>query len=402
MNKLEVLFFYFGIVTILAHLVRNLNPLYYIILAFVILLFLVLSLRNFRKPGFQTISLVTIAVVSYVAVVSLIAEVSHSAAVGIGRLFYLAPVVIYCFSTNISNRQALAFWRIIVLFLIASSLSILLQYATGPISWFADHSERAGVDRYASLAGSLTSFGSLVGVAVFAARELFKIKTIYMTAQFLLVLGAVLSLQKMALFSLGLSLTCVAIGAKKRLLAVSLVKLTFSIGIIAFALYFLLLNYYPHHLNYIGLIFTADASQVGDVSAVYSAIDRLTSLPLEAFDYWGYLNVALGVGVFGGSGGLGYPELPMAHNLIAEVFLIFGVLPGSLILMICGKYLWRALRFLTAPTHSRLKIASASFLTLLVGSVFTGGLFYHPVAGLVFWFSLSEMYKLNRSLRSFT
>ena len=399
MNKLEHFFFQAGVFVVLFHLFRNISEIYYLVLGFVLLGFLILSFLHLNNNSFQKIFLIIAVSLAYVVFASLITESTYSIAIGVARLFYLSPVIIYFFSKDFNNNEILIFWKIILFFTVASSLSIFLQYFIGPIAWFADHSERAGTDRFASLAGSLTVYGSLVGVAIALSGFIYKQVAIYIALIFLLCLGAFLSLQKMALFSMVLSITFVWAGSRNKISVLKAFFLLSGLIVTGLFLYFILLEYFSEHWTYISLIFTADASAVGDVSVVNSIIDRMTELPFEAFSYWGYLNGLLGVGVFGGSGGLGYPDLPMTHNLVAEVFLIFGLILGALIVFIIFKYLMVCFRFLLFPFNVRAKLASSSFSIVVLTSLFSGGLFYQPVIGLIFWFSLSELYKLSRNVK---
>lgn len=399
MNKLEYFFFQAGIFVVLFHLFRNISEIYYLVLGFVLFGFLILASRYLKKNKFQNTLLLTVVLLFYVVFASLMTESPHPIAIGVARLFYLSPVIIYFFSKDFNNYESLIFWKIILWFTVASSLTIFLQYFIGPIAWFADHSQRAGTDRFASLAGSLTVYGSLVGVAIVLSGFIYKRAAIYIALLFLLCFGALLSLQKMALFSMALSIIFVWTGSRNKISIPQAFFLVVALFLVGVFLYFILLEFFPEHWDYISLIFTADASAIGDVSVSNSIIDRMTHLPFDAFIYWGYLNGLLGVGVFGGSGGLGYPDLPMAHNLIAEVFLIFGFILGALIIFFIFKYLVFSLRFLIYSSNLRVKLASSSYLIVVLTSLFSGGLFYQPVIGIIFWFSLSELYKLNRNVK---
>lgn len=400
MNKLEYYFFQAGIFIILIHLFRNITDIYYLFLGFILLGFLILTFRRLKNKKLQKIYLFMAVIFLYVIFASLMAESLYPIAIGASRLFYLSPVVLYFSSKDFTNIEIAIFWKLILWFIVASSFTIFLQYFIGPISWFADHSERAGTDRFASLAGSLTVYGSLVGVGIVLSGSLYKRSAIYVVLLFILCLGALLSLQKMAFFSMALSFIFFWVGSRNKISIAQFLYLLISLIVIGLILYSILIDYFPEHWDYISLIFTADASSVGDVSVGNSIVDRMTHLPFEAFSYWGYLNGLLGVGVFGGSGGLGYPDLPMTHNLIAEIFLIFGIFLGSLIAFVIFKYLIISFKLLfSSSSDVRVRLASSSFLIVVLTSLFSGGLFYQPVTGLIFWFSLSELYKLSRNVK---
>ncbi len=399
MNKLEYIFFPMGVIVILAHLARNISGLYYIFISITLLGFVALSFLYYQSNKFKKILVIILILFLYVIIASFLADVLDSISIGVARLFYLSPVILYFFSREFSRSQSINFWKIILWFIVASSFTILLQYIIGPISWFADPSGRAGTDRFASLAGSLTVYGSLVGVAIILSKFIYSNYFIYLPALFILCLGALLSLQKMAFFSVALSVLIAWISTRDKISFSKILLLLLFVIFNAFALYYILLDYFPDHFSYASLIFTSDASEVGDFSVGESIVDRMTHLPLEAFSHWDDINILFGVGVFGGSGGLGYPDLPMAHNLIAEIFLIFGVIFGLLIVVVIFKYLLISLRLLYSTSDVRIRLAASSYIIIVLTNFFSGGLFYQPVTGLIFWFSFSELYKLNRNVK---
>ena len=150
-------------------------------------------------------------------------------------------------------------------------------------------------------------------------------------------------------------------------------------------------SYFEHHILYLSLIFSGDSSTVGDVSMMQSIYDRLIELPMILYEYWGFQSLIIGVGVYGGSGGLGYPELPMAHNLFVEILAIFGFLVGTVLIYYLIKFCALSLKNIVGNCTRRLTLASSVFLTLVLTNTFSGSLFYHPVIGLIFWFALSEI-----------
>ena len=185
----------FSSFVILFHLLRNVSGFYYIILGIWVLFTGVYILPRLKKNA-EVISF-AIFLISYVAAMSGMAGAAEDQIIGIFRLFYLAPFVIFLFSTNFLEDQIKVFWNIIALFVVGSAISLLFQFYFGPITWFADSSERAGVERFSSLAETLTVFGSIVGVGILIVGFYKNNFFVFSIAFVLLTAGAMLSLQKM-------------------------------------------------------------------------------------------------------------------------------------------------------------------------------------------------------------
>ena len=387
-----------GISIILFHLLRNVSSAYFGLILLVLSGFLLVSLKETIPKKSVLIGGFFIVVIFYVLVVSLLATQDDNPSIGFVRLFYLFPVVSYFFNKQFNDKESLFFWKIILIFSILATLSILIQYIIGPISWFAVHSGRASTDRFASLIGSLTAYGGFVAVPLLISMLMIKNRLLKFFIIILLIFGAALSLQKMSIASVLISFLLVAHFEKKRL-SFKLIKKIFCflllLIVLAFTIYYFLSIYFPHHLLYFSLIFSADAGSVGDVSVNQSVANRFIEFPLAALKYWGFSAVFIGVGVYGGSGGLGYPYFPMAHNLLFEIILIFGIPLGATLLYLFFSLLARSLRLAKKYKNTRFILALSVFSALLLTNLFSGGLLYHPVIGLSFWFSVSEVMRFE-------
>lgn len=375
---------------ILLHLFRNVSDFYYVILGIWMLLAGgVLLLRLERNIGKI---LLTLFFLFYVALISSVAGVAENPAIGILRLFYLAPFVFFVFSMNFSDHQIRVFWKIIAFFTIISSVSLLFQFYSGPISWFADSSERAGVERFSSLAGSLTVFGSIVGVGILVSTFFVNSFTIFFISIVLLTVGAILSLQKMGVANYFIAMSLLLLTGKIRSKRkIELVVVLFFM--LALGIFFIMSSgNFEAYTSYIAAIFSKDASDVYDVSIWQSIIDRFSELPLVVVDYWGW-KLLIGVGVYGGAGGLGYQEYPMAHNLLLEIIAIFGIPLGCVVIYFLWKYTIYAFRVVAENRNPSTTLSGLIYILLTFSSLFTGALFYHPVIGLIFWFAASNIYK---------
>ena len=214
--------------------------------------------------------------------------------------------------------------KLTVVISVIASLTIVYQVLFGEIFWFAESSERAGINRFPSLFGSLTAYGIFVGIpiALLPLTNLkFWVKVIF---YFILILGAVLSLQKAALMNVFFATLFLVYLSKFKLkqimLTLIMLALLLSISILAF----------QHEItSYLELFFSIEGDNginQSDVSLLISLSDRLSEYPLRAIDFHGVDNLFFGVGPIGASGVFGYPEIPTSHNGIVDLLLTGGVI----------------------------------------------------------------------------
>lgn len=384
-----------GAPLLLFHLLRNISNLYLVVVGCYLLFVALCVIVSDKNNNRNVLLLFSFVYLIYALIASALSGAEESVYVGIFRLFYLLPVIILFFIADFDERVTNYIWVFLLLFIVACSLSIFYQYLVAPIQWFAESSGRANTDRFASLSGSLTSFGAIVGVGVFLA--FFIIKNIFIKSFVLIILflGVILSLQKMAIGFYVFSVLASLFVMKWRL-SFKVLSQAFIFIIVLFILYFFLFDYFDanfgNNIKYFKAIFSGDTSSVGDVTVVQSIMDRLVYRPEILIEHWGWLRMIIGVGVYGGAGGLGYRDLPMAHNLIFETLAIFGFIFGGLLLAILIRYFFIAISFL-GSSDTNLKIASLIYMTSILTNILSGGLFYHPVLGLIFWFSFSILFK---------
>ena len=377
------------------HLLRNVTPAYY---GLIIIASLALVYQAFRS-GEQALYLVMfifLPILVYVSILSFASPYPVSPISGLSRLFLLSPFILYVFSVRISDKNELGFWKCVIVFSVIASLSLVFQVFVGPISWFAESSfGRAGVDRFASLAGSLTAYGSLLPIPIIAASVILKHRLAKVLVIIILLVGGLISLQKMALGTALLSLILIVFRSMNKIA----LKKSLFVRLFAYSLLGLLgiFCFYPYLVNqpyflYFSSVLDTSQTSLGDVSMQESVSDRLSALPAFAMNFWGGLqNAWMGVGVIGASGGLGYPEFPMTHNIVFETILVFG-LPLAILFFIYFAFLSiHSLANVFGAVGGPVFVSSASFLLLLIPSIFSGGLLYHPVSGLIFWFSASRV-----------
>lgn len=181
----------------LFHILRNLSGAYYLVLAGFCGLFFLLFINNWRDIKYSALGIFVIFFWTYASLVSVLwFDLYGDYSIGIFRLWASLPLLFVAMVLARDNLKVPM--QLISFFFSLAALSFLWQYVFGPIEWFAEASERAGGARFASLVGSLTAYGVMVGVPALAS--LFYLKGwARVVCFFLLCLGAMLSLQKAAL-----------------------------------------------------------------------------------------------------------------------------------------------------------------------------------------------------------
>lgn len=316
------------------------------------------------------------------------------AATGLTRFLFASPVFMALALYTKGVRDLVIHMRTMVVFFGLASLTLPLQFFTGPISWFADASSRAGFDRYASLLGSMTSLGIIVGSYLILVQVLPGGRKYAWL--FVIGLSALLSLSKAAIANAAIA-TCLIAYLNRR----SIVRLL-GLVIAAVSTIFVILRSVPSISDRLAatlLSFGIGAENSGIVNYDYSvnssAWDRVTALPLANLNALGDLHSSL-VYAVGGGFGMGNTGLvsaadvtaPMAHNQFVECLSVFGVLGGGVqlvILVVIAVRLYR--RYVR--THERVVlIAQLAYGLFLANSVFANGTVYQPASASIFFLSL--------------
>lgn len=387
----------------LLHLGRNISGAYYGIWAGTIAVFVVFLIRSGQFEARRNFFFLTIlGLFLYCCIISYYWSSNFGdPLIGIARLGFIIPVIlVIAYTPNIRSFDM--FCMLWLGFATLAALSLPLQFIVGPISWFSESFERVGVSRFGSLAGSLTTFGNMVGTAVFIAVIRFRKFHYIILIVLILMLATVLSLQKAAIGSLAIALITILLTRRFKFTTfIILTALVASIALLAF--YF---SDYQTRGTILLLFDTffgsVEAGQASDVSIFQSASDRIFELPVAAFDYYGSHAAWVGIGVFGGSGSLGYPSLPHTHNLVGETILLFGLLPGGLVIALILVMLFHSVIILTNLSQkydARSVMAAGILINITVPSIFAGALLYHPAGATIFFVSLFQLY-YRKSLES--
>lgn len=372
------------------HTLRNIFP-FFIVLAPLCALFSVLLLSlviSFRADGFFSgvggVLFCLFSAISFFPIFVSFYYYDEKYIESFARYFYTLPFF-WAASTLAVLRYGLdGIFKAYIFLILLGAGSIFYQIFWGAVPWFPDSSERDGFTRYSSILGSLTIFGVAGGLALpviyFSNFSSFK-KTTFIC---FVVLAMLLSLQKAAVLNVFVFFLfvvyrmCVA----RKFLYVSSVLL--FVLILLLSTFYFEIPYVSSSINNV-LRFRSDVAYA-DYSVFQSVYDRFLSLPSVLFDLHGAGAVLTGVGMVGGSGVLGFPEYPMAHNVYVDYLFVGGVLYLFMFLF-CFFYAWR--RFFVLARMSRrgdsgtYTTAKFVFLLYFINFPFTSGVQYHPVLGVL-------------------
>ena len=315
------------------------------------------------------------------------AYTASSLAVGLGRLLFALPifVVVMLMPTTESSIRAVMVTAGVLT--IIAALSIPYQFIAGPVVWFADSSERAGLIRFASLFGSITTLGIVCGMGIVVCAYSFRSATWISLALLCIALGSVLSLSKASLVNVASAFVVLPFVRRttRREVLVFLVFLVIGLNVVAALFGNELLSFWSSFR----LTDVSNSNLIDDVSFSESLVDRLTALPLLAINFHGSFSVLLGVGPIGGAGTFGFADVPSVHNGIVELMLVGG-------LPLVFWYLWVNMRLVTASIEMTKVpggreaglLALFIFTSLFVNSVFSSGMMYNPIGALFFAIAL--------------
>ena len=323
--------------------------------------------------------------------VSLLFISTAGAAQGLIRFLFAAPLylalVLYTKTVDDLRRHVVT----VVAFFALASLSIPLQLVTGPIAWFADASERNGFERYASLLGSLTSVGIVVGCYIVLAQASTPAwRSIWIA---MMIIPSIISLNKSAIANIAVALLVLAF-LNRRALSKMVVAYIFAGGLVLgiYAFVPIVQERVAASLISFGIHTTASAGILqADFSIEQSVFDRIVTLPKANFDALADLHSGLVYFTGGGFGmantalvPLGDVLAPMAHNQFAESLTVFGLIGGTIQLGVLFRIGLLLKRRAKAGVPMAIVILSA-YAVLLVNSLFANGTVYQPSSASVFY-----------------
>lgn len=310
---------------------------------------------------------------------------------GLVRFLFAFPVFLALLAFTDHPDDIRDHMRTMVVVFALGSLTVPLQFVTGPIGFFAADAERAGVDRFASIFGSLTSLGVAAGSYLALSYGLSSLLRLF-TALAISV-GGIASLSKAAIANIGIGLASgpVAQRTGKGRAAVGL-----AVAIAAIATSVLQSEDLSRGIRATAVSFGFDSGVVtNDQSVTQSAADRVTRLPMENRAALRNLESPL-VYAVGGGFGMASTALvpaeaslaPMAHNQFAEFVSVFGYVGGGAFLAITAAIGVRLMRRWRGGSDNISGPTFFAFSIWAVNSIFANGTAYQPAMASILYFSM--------------
>lgn len=390
----------FTCILLLFQITRNINLPIYVVLLFgsYILLFALTIIEVKNQGGIQLLNFrfrefIFILTLIYIPIISIFYLSIGDYLVAFPRFAITFPIIIYFLVIKrFSKYFIFNFIRAYVLFMSLAGVSIIYQIEFGAIPFFAEQSMREGVIRYASLAGSLTAYGTLANVAVlmilFLGKYLFP-RNINFLLLLIIIAGNFLSLQKASIANLIICVFSYLLFSKStNILNKAIIVIIASITI--FCMYYLLQGtIYQQYVD--GLInFTTSDNQYG---AENDLINRFTNLPQHVMEYndIGFMEFISGIGFKGLGGIMGLSYYPQAHNNFFDLVYSGGIFHFMLFLMMIFSILNSFfIKTITFKTKNELELLYFFIIIIIIANMSIGAFsFYQPINAIIIFFVLS-------------
>lgn len=367
------------------HLLRNISSMYSILILFSFFLSVWFTVKKWSLVSHnERIVLYLLVLIFFTPIVSMLFGVIlgiysglDSVGIGIARLMFSLPIYLVIIASSSTKENLYKLLFVISIISLVAALSIPYQFIFGPISWFAENSERSGFFRYASMFGSLTALGLVCGYAILAS--IISIRSTYFKVLVIagIVVGSILSLQKAALINIVFAVAFLPFVKKLILKDIVLPVILLFCLIGVFGIYFG--DELSGYLASVRIFSDSESAYSDDVSVSEGLIERLIFNPSTAISYHGLENLFLGLGPIGGSGSFGYPDVPMSHNGFVDIFLIGG-LPYFLIFCLFF-YVIMKISFSNKSSSHFAHIRSFGFFVFfwqIINMIFSGLILFAP------------------------
>jgi hypothetical protein len=383
---------------------RNISFAYHIFLIFLSLILLILGLKN------NTFKFGYIASIFYLFLFATVLIIAWSGIYmqtwdflpGVPRVLMALFISTLVYLMVESEDHFKLIYRLLMICYVLAAFSIIYQIVFGQISWFATQFVRANLDRYASILGSLTIYGSVVGYGLIMLYSPYLVKKNLILKLFFffsLICAAVFSLTKAGIVMVALSAfvyLCYDFkSVLKRFRFINFVTLVLIIGVLFSVL--MQISEFREYYNVIvtqtigGSSFLSDGTGVkmdSDSVSLDHIKKRLFHFTSEMMKYYGGNVIFAGVGLQGGAGTLGITNNGVhyisAHNGLGDLFFIGGIFYLILFLLL---FVSTQLVFLKNKNDLLCRLLfmlnTLFFANLLVAS----GAVFHPAISLPFWIS---------------
>ena len=303
----------------------------------------------------------------------------------------------------VSEKDFKLFYKLILFCYIVAAISVIYQILFDAISWFAPQFVRAGLDRYASMLGSLTIYGSIVGYGLIMlySEALIPKKLVFkIILGLILISAAVFSLTKSGVVMVFLSFIVYSLYDFRSILKRASLKGLFLLILIFTVMFTLLMqiNEFREYYNVIvtqtigGSSFLSDGTNVmmdSDKVSIEHINKRLFHFTSEMLKYYGDSVYFIGVGLQGGAGTLGITNngahYISAHNAIGDLFFIGGAPYLFLFLLLYGS---TQLVFLRNNNDILCRLFFMLNILFFANLLAASGSAFHPAISLPFWISI--------------
>ena len=379
------------------HTMRRVAEIPYLLIYSAISLLVLNDALRKRRCGKPAIAVTPITIWLSVALLGLLTSLVTisvtGAFTGLSRFLFALPVFFAFVAYTRDSSQLQRHISFMVSFFTLASLSIPLQIVTGPIPWFAEASQRAGLERFGTLLGSMIIVaGLLPAYMILSQVKSARTRWLWVTT---MTVAAMMSLSKAALAGAAIGLVGLLILNRQTMTKFAVASI--AAGCMALAAVVSLPPVYDRvrvALDGYGLTLGSDIGN-SDISVTQSALDRLSVHPLENFRDLADLGTPL-VYLTGGGYGMGGralvpgedPIAHQAHNQYGELLTVFGPIGASLaigVLLLACAALWN--RFKSMKDDVFL-VCLLAMLVQMLGAVFANGRFYHPASASVLYLGL--------------
>ena len=416
MKNSSVLHFYIAqalTILVLLSALRNLSSIYYLITILLIFIVLLEFIKKPHKEGFHVKIFYFFLVYSiFVIFWSGIYMQSLAFLSGIPRLLLMPIMAIIFVSTLKTEEQVARILKIILFCYIIAALSLIYQIIFGPISWFALPFIRGGLDRYASILGSLTIYGAIAGYPlIILYSKLPLIKNIFLKIAFIIImfLGAFFSLSKAAIVMLALSvIVFITFDGARFIREVKLRNFVKYSLVIVLAVF--ILARIPEINSYYNSIVTQTIGH-NTIFTEYSGlmdsppinldhiIRRLTHWSSYMLRDYGDIVYFIGVGLQGGAGVMGMsPDngvYPSAHNSLGDLFFMGGF---PYLLIFITLYFFTQLTLFINREVVLAKVLFMLNILFFANLLVASGSVFQPAISILFWVSFAYSNILNKNI----
>ena len=390
------------LVMVLGHVTRNLSSFYFLMyfsLVFVIV-FLSVNKRKIRVNNPPIFLLYTLFLVFslWVSYWSFIFDPNVSFALTLSRLFFVTLIPLILIMVELKDKDFETALKLFVLVVVVGSLSYFYQYFFGAISWFNNVGEpRGGLVRFSSSLGSLTTYGVAVGIALYATYAVSFNKKTKFIIFIILLLGALLSMQKAALLNAVIAFIFIFISFKYKVNLI-LYILLFLLVLIVFS--FLYQNSFLSEYLQAFVLNTLGVNLFDNINLVKTEqispdllFERFTGLHfLEIIEKHGALLLFIsGIGATGAGGAMGVDSL-QAHNSFWDLYFM-----GGFFYLFTFLLFYFFIQFTLYKINSNIsKVFFILNFIFLLNAFSASIIMFHPVTSFCFWVSVLYILKRNK------